>query len=267
MENSGSDNKSWKQEVLGALVVGWKAMKINFLVFFFIQLILFFLQIPVDQFSNWDFIIDGSHSFEIGILSIVYSIFFYSVIYASSHLVFLRGVRGEKISLRMLLDGFSNYLNILLATIVTFGLIVISLLFLIVPGIYVMCRLAFVVYLVTDEGMGPKEAIEGSWRITKGHVSKLLALALVNIPYALVFVLPLGLMFGASAGNNYLGLVVIPVAVWTKAALAALYLSVTKQPQPKLNHSEITVRSILTLVFSMIAVVLLIIVILTLEPF
>jgi hypothetical protein len=267
MENSSSDRKTWKQEVLGALVVGWKAMKINFLVLFFIQLILFFLQLPVEQFSNWEFVIDASHSFEIGILSILYSIFFYSVIYASSHLVFLRGVRGEKISLRMLLDGFSNYLNILLATIVTFGLIVISLLFLIVPGIYVTCRLAFVVYLVTDEGMGPKEAIEASWRITKGHVSKLLALVLVNIPFALVIALPLGLMFGTGAGIDYLGLVVIPVAVWTKAALAALYLSVTEQPQPQLKHPEITLRSVLTLVFSMIAVALLVIVLLTLEPF
>ncbi len=266
-ENYKSSNP-WKQDVLGALTVGWKSLRMNFLLLFAVQLILFFLESPLDRIILERYELADEHTLRRDGIRVLfntgYSVFFFSMLYASSHLVFLRGVRGEKISIRMLLEGFRNYLNVVLATLLTVGLIGISIVFLIIPGIYVMCRLAFVVYLVMDEGMGPIEAIEGSWRLTRGHASKVFALGMANLPFAPLFVL-LAIFVIPEPNTLILMFLSIPVAIWTKSALAALYLSISQQPQPELKPQQISVRSVLTVIFSLMAMALLIIVVLTFE--
>ncbi len=267
MENNSNSN-SWKQEVSSALAVGWKAMRLSFLLLFAVQFALFFLEAPQDRLFRGLFELEpGEHTLNRDVLSAFYAFLIYSPIYASSHLVFLRGVRGEKLSLWMLFEGFSKYLNVLLTTLLCGGMIVISLVFFIIPGIYVACRLVFVAYLVLDEDMGPIEAIEASWRLTKGQVLKVIGLGLVNVPFALFIGLPLATFFNVGPDFNFLVVLFIPVAMWTKSALAALYLSVSQQRQADLKPEELSIRSVLTIVFSIVAMILLIVLIINIGPF
>lgn len=267
-KQNNSNSNSWKQEVSSALTVAWKAMRLNFLLLFAVQLALFFLETPQDRLFMGQFeLAPGSHTVNRDVFSVAYSLLFYSVIYASSHLVFLRGVRGERVSIWMLFEGFSKYLNVLLTLLLFIGLVGISFVFFIVPGIYVLCRLIFVAFLVLDEDMGPIEAVEASWRLTKGHVLKVIGIGLVNIPFALLLGLPLAMILDSDSETNFWPILVIPVAMWTKSALAALYLSLSQQPQPILKPSELSIRNVLTIVFSMIAMALLIVLIISFEPF
>lgn len=106
-----------------------------------------------------------------------------------------------------------NFLVFLLAVLVT-GLIGIGLIVFIFPGIYVACRLAFVPYLVMDEGLDPIAAVEASWRITRGHAWRIFVLEFLSI-----FIFFLGLLL--------LIVGMFPAMIWTKASLASLYLTIT----------------------------------------
>jgi uncharacterized membrane protein len=70
--------------------------------------------------------------------------------------------------------------SFLVALIVLGGLIL-----LIIPGIFFAYRLKFAPYLVIDKNLAPAEAIQASWRITKGSVWNLfffgILLGLINI--------------------------------------------------------------------------------------
>lgn len=269
MENP-INTKSFKAEIFDALGLAWRSMKSNFAVLCIAQLCLYFLESPFDRIFQLELPLvgeDGHTSLPMSLAEIAYAFFIYAAIYASSHLLILRSVRGESVSLTILLKGYSCYLNVLLATLLTLGLIAVSLIFLIVPGIYVMCRMVFVAYLVMDEGMGPIEAIEGSWRLTKGHVVKMIALLMVNIPFVIVLVL---LMYATTGFENYpliWTILILPLTVWTKSALAALYLSITQQPQQSIEDVDITVRGALTIIFSVIAALLLIVIVTNFEAF
>jgi uncharacterized membrane protein len=87
----------------------------------------------------------------------------------------------------------------LLAYILTVIIIALGFVALIVPGIILAMGLAFVSFLVVDKGLGPMQAIEGSWRITKGHKWQLflLFLALLGINLLGVLALVVGVVVTA----------------------------------------------------------------------
>jgi len=88
-----------------------------------------------------------------------------------------------------------------------------GIVFLIIPGIIVACRTAFVSYLVMDKKMDPIVAIEESWRMTKG-----IGWTIFFMGIASVFLFIVGILF--------LIVGVFPVIVWTKSAFASLYENV-----------------------------------------
>ncbi len=65
--------------------------------------------------------------------------------------------------------------------ILTGIIFVIGLILLIVPGIIAAAGFLFTSYLVIDRGMGPIEALKGSWHLTKGNRWRILLLLLAII--------------------------------------------------------------------------------------
>lgn len=194
-----------------ALARGWTEMKGNFLVFLLAVLVLSVFITPINMGGDGH----NDSSALIGILETAYLFLLYPIINYGADLIFLRGVRGDQVEVKSIFDGFRNYVNIILASLLTTGLIGIGLIVFIIPGIYVACRLAFVAYLVMDEGLDPIAAVEASWRITRGHAWKIFVLGLASV---FLFFLGLALLIVG----------VFPALIWIKASFAALYLGVTE---------------------------------------
>jgi len=198
-----------------ALGRGWEAMKGNFLVLFLAVLVLGVFMAPLN--------IDGDHesSALVGLLETAYLLLLYPIINYGADMIFLRAVRGDKVEVSSIFSGFQNYVNIVLASLLVLGLIGIGLIVFVLPGIYIACRMAFVSYLVMDEGLDPIAAVEASWQITGGHVVKIFVLGFLSI---LIFILGLLLLIVG----------VFPAVIWIKAAFASFYLTITASNEPEI---------------------------------
>jgi uncharacterized membrane protein len=142
-------------------------------------------------------------------------------------LVFLEGTRGDKVEARMLFSGFAKYINVILANLLVYGILFVGLIALIIPGIYLACRLVLTSYLVMDEEMDPIEAVQGSWRMTEGHTFEVFLLGFMSI---FIFL-----------GGRLLLLIVgiIPAIMWIKASFASLCFFIS-QKNATSGNDEIT---------------------------
>ena len=132
-------------------------------------------------------------------------------------------MRNEQIDLKEMFSGFkNNYLNIILAHLIWVAIVGIGFVFLIVPGIILACRLAFIPYLVMDKNMEPVAAVEKSWEMTRGHGWKIFGMALLAILLVILGLLCLfvGIFFAI---------------IWISGAFAALYHAIDLEEQKNLN--------------------------------
>lgn len=195
-----------------SLAFGWQQMKKYFLPLLLVIIVLMVVSVPVNILNDR---INKSYGEPIALLVLIsaaYSLLLSPVITYATDLIFLHAIRDQKIEFNNLLIGFKkeNYLNIVLANLLGLVLIIISFVALVIPGIIVGCRLSLVSYLVMDKGLGPMEALETSWKMTKGHFWTIFGLSIVSF-----FILILGLIL-AIVG-------VIPALSWIKASFASLY--------------------------------------------
>ena len=147
------------------------------------------------------------------IFAIAYSLFVMSPLEYGLKWIYLSGVRDRKPEVVEMFDVFKNYLNVVLASLLSGAIIAFGFFFVIIPGIIFACRLAFVPYLVIDKKLDPVKAVEESWRLTKGHGWKIFWMAILAF-----FIIILGLIcfiFG-----------VFISFMWVSAAFASLYHAV-----------------------------------------
>ena len=112
-----------------------------------------------------------------------------------------------------------NYLHIVLANLLVFALIILGMFALIVPGIIIACRLAFVSYIVMDKKLDPIEAVELSWKLTKGHGWQIFFMGFVSF-----FIMIFGLILMIVG--------IFPAIMWVCSSFAALYESVLREKEP-----------------------------------
>ena len=134
-------------------------------------------------------------------------------------MIFVQAVRKIKPDFELLLKGFwENYLNIILANLLVVALVILGCIVLIIPGIIIGCRLAFVSYLVMDKKLDPIEAVEQSWRLTRGHGWTIFFMGFVSI---FIFIFGLILMI----------IGVFPAIMWISSSFASLYQSVLNEKE------------------------------------
>ena len=113
------------------------------------------------------------------------------------------GIRLEKMSLKQAFAGLTlrRYGNYLLAAVIVAVLMSISMFLFLIPFFFVAPRLALFGQFIVEKDMGALEAIEASWRATKGNVAKLYAMVGVAILFALLVIVLFGfyLLFMYSA--------------------------------------------------------------------
>ncbi|MCK5442231.1 MAG: hypothetical protein KAJ23_10095 [Maribacter sp.] len=207
--------------ISGSYGYGWQQMWKQFLYLFLVLVIVGIAESPAS-------IVRDSQTFDspgmilLQILATAYWLLFFSVIKYGGDLMVLRAMRNEKIEISEMFDGFKkNYVNIILANLLTFAIIGFGFLFLIIPGIILACRLVFVSYLVMDKNMEPVAAVEKSWEMTKGHGWQIFGMALLAIPIVIggLLCFIVGIVFAI---------------IWISTAFASMYHAIDLEEKQNL---------------------------------
>jgi uncharacterized membrane protein len=219
----------------GSFSYGWRKMfEKAFLPLLLAVIIAGLLNGPVG--ANWK--ADGGDWFNmvwvlpIALFSVAYGFLFMPVISYGEKFLFLQAMRGEDADIKYLFEGFkTKYLKIVLANLIVIALAIIGFILLIVPGIIVLCRLAFVPYLVMDKDLEPMQAVEKSWQMTRGHGWKIFWMAIIS------FFLYIGGLIAFIVG-------ILISIMWVHAAFASLYQAVLNEnddenPLPILGVNEV----------------------------
>jgi uncharacterized membrane protein len=210
--------------ISGSYGYGWQQLWRYFLYFFIVALIVAFAHGIVSgapKTVDDEPIVGG-----IQLVSIALSLLVMPVIQYGADWLYLKGIRNEKMEKKLLIEGFStNYLQIILANLITFALIGIGFVFLIIPGIIIACRLVFVPYIVMDKRLEPLAALEKSWDMTRGYGWTIFGMAMLAI---LVFIAGL-LCFLVGAFIS---------GMWISASFASLYHAIDWEQQEKIFNSE-----------------------------
>jgi len=216
----------------GSFDHGWNTMMKYFLILLLVVIVVGIIMAPMQmgnldfkpEHFNWDFhdfnffssgmAAFGILAFILGIFALAYSLLLVPVFRYGGNLIFVHAVRDIRPEFETLIRGFKeNYLYIVLANLLTAALVMLGIIFLIVPGIIVGCRLAFVSYLVMDKKLDPIMAVEESWRLTKGHGWTIFFMGFVSF---FLFIIGLAMLFVG----------VLPAIMWIKGSFASLYEAV-----------------------------------------
>jgi hypothetical protein len=166
----------------------------------------------MDHIINWASL--GMFAAFFGLLALLYSFLVAPVFEFGCDMIFVQAVRKIKPNFELLLKGFwENYLYIVLANLLVVALVVLGLFALIIPGIIIACRLAFVSYIIMDKKLDPIEAVELSWKLTRGHGWTIFLMGFVSI-----FIVLFGLILFIVC--------IFPAIIWVSGSFAALYQSV-----------------------------------------
>jgi uncharacterized membrane protein len=202
------------------VTVGWsyshglESMKKYFLDVLLITLVVFVLVAP--YYIAYEAAEDSRSGFAmiIQLFSMGYWLLILGPVEWGANYAMLKAARGERPGFLDIFIFQKNYLNVVLAHLLTTVIIAIGILFLIVPGIIFACKLVFVPYLVTDRKMDAAEAIRKSWRMTTGHAGTIFLMGLTAIPIAI-------------AGLLLLVVGLVPATMWIDLAFASLYARVS----------------------------------------
>ncbi len=137
--------------------------------------------------------------------------------------VCLRAVRDDVAEPGDVVRVYDHYFEAALAAALSTGLILIGFAFLVVPGVFLLCRFAFVPYLVVEGRLSAVDALFESFERTRGHGWTILGLGICRL-----------VLFGI--GSATFGLALVPGAVWSDLAMASLYHRVVSgTPPPDLD--------------------------------
>lgn len=208
----------------GSYGYAWQQLQRYFLYFFLVTLVVALFESPVSIAHDSETDITPL-TVMLQIFAAAYFFLLFPVISYGGNLLYLHGIRNEKMEIEVLFQGFkNNYFNIVLAHLLKFAIIGIGFVFFIIPGIILACRLAFVSLLIMDKNMEPIAAIEKSWEMTRGHGWRIFGMALLAIP---IFIAGL-ICFIIGAFIS---------VMWIGAAFTALYHAIDLEERQKLDYN------------------------------
>jgi hypothetical protein len=230
--------------VSNSLGYGWEVMKKNFLILLLVVIVVGLVTGPTQSFRwninpthHWDrnwmdwpmhmgWLALGMIGVVLGLLALAWGLLVVPVFKYGGKMMFLQAVREIRPDFNLLVRGFrQNYLGIVLANLLTVALVMLGFIMLVIPGIIVACRLAFVGYLVMDKGLDPITAVEESWKMTRGYGWTILGLAFLSF---WIIIAGLCLIFVG----------VLPAASWVGSSFATLYNDVLAEREMKAAVSQ-----------------------------
>jgi uncharacterized membrane protein len=220
-ENSGQENNEYPPEAGASYSHGLRKLSKYFLDFLLIFVVMIVFGIPT-YIVSWVQGYGEPLNFAWAFFGWVYAFFITGPLEYGVSFAYLKGARGEKPEVKDLAKVLENYLNIILANLLCGIIVFIGFVLFIIPGIYFLCKLAFVRYLVVDEKMDAVKAIQESWNMTNGHALTIFLMGLLAIP---IFI----------AGILLFGIGVIFSAMWVEAAFASLYHAASTSRKSLIN--------------------------------
>ncbi len=213
--------------VASAFANGWRQLWPNFLMLFLMGLVTLVIGSGATVFNvmssiGGEIVEVGGSAIPIGaafaawgsFLSLLYGLLLVGPIEYGVKFAHLKAARNDRLDVTDMFAAFQNYWHAVLAGLLVGVIVVIGFVFLIVPGIFLWCKLAFTPYLIVDRKMGVIDAVQESWRLTSGHAGKVFCIGLLSIP---IFI----------AGLMCLGVGVIVSIAWVRMAFASLYHAVS----------------------------------------
>jgi uncharacterized membrane protein len=216
--------KPFRPGVFASYGNGWRQLWKYFLPLFLIGLIYFAITAAVSvpqyivQFSGLDNdVAVGVFIIFWGFVSFAFGIFISGPLGYGLYYAYLRAARGDTVDIKDMFAGFKKYWSAVGASLLVEIIVGVGFILLIVPGIYLACKLAFVPYLVVDKKMGVGKAFGESWRMAShGRAWKVFLLGLLAIP---IFI----------AGLIVLLVGAIVSFMWISTALASLYHAIDSE--------------------------------------
>lgn len=151
--------------------------------------------------------------FTFSILQLIQVVYYFGIasIYSFGVVhVFTKVARKKDFVFEETLSGFKTYTRALLSRLLVMLIVALGFVLLIIPGIFLVCRLAFVPYLIMDKKHGVKESLKLSFYMTKGYFWTILGMGILSFVVILLGIVLLG--FG-----------ILISLVWINAAFAVLY--------------------------------------------
>ncbi len=194
---------------------GWNVLKNNFLLLLLIVFVSGVIDVPMGYDKmNWG----NDDSFKFGLSSFkILGFIYYTLIVTpfsyGADWIFLKASRNEEPQFEEILSGFKKFLYVVLSHLLVIGIAGIGFVLLILPGIYLVCKLIFVPYLIMDKNIDPIQAVKLSFYLTKGYFWTILGMGILSF-----FVIVLGIIC-----------MIVGVFVslaWVHSAFAILYKAV-----------------------------------------
>lgn len=214
---------------------GWKQLWKYFLELFLIGIVTFLFSVPMGLPTWFGNVtthlqdlerVDNPFKLPYFFFPFFLFVFAYSILlinplkYGVSY-AYLKAARGEKVEIRDMFAFTSNYLNAVLASLLSGFIIGLGFVMLIIPGIVFACKLAFVPYLVIDKKMDAIGALKASWKMTDGHAVDIFVMGILTIPIVII-------------GLILLFVGIIPAVMWIRCSFASIYHGVDTMNAPKI---------------------------------
>lgn len=142
----------------------------------------------------------------------------------------LKAASGIKPSFIDYFRSFKKPGKVIFSALLCILIIGVGFILFIVPGIFFLCRLAFVPYFIVDQETGVVNAVKGSWKMTKGHFWKIFLIGLSFVGIILILFI-LHLFVGNIFQINWISetifiLINIPISLYLFLTSGSLYHSI-----------------------------------------
>lgn len=205
---------------------GWKTIWKYFLELFLIGLLLLVISLPINALQFLFVNHDPGFGMVIFILfAIGYGILILGPVQYGMYYAYLKAARGEQVQVADMFAFKDNYVNVMLASLLTNIIIGIGMFMLVIPGIIFACKLAFVPYLVIDKKLDVMKALQASWKMTDGYAMNIFVMGLLSI-------------FIVIGGFIAFLVGVIIAAMWIYASFASIYYAVDSLQRQNENLQE-----------------------------
>jgi len=201
--------------ISGCFEEGWDVLKSNFLVLLLVIIIAGIIDAPmgINQINLND---NDSNLIGLSAFKLLGFIYYFLVVTPFNYGVdwmFLKASRKSEPQFEEILNGFKNFIFVILSHLLVIGIVGVGFLFLIIPGIYLVCKLIFVPFLIMDKKVDPIQAVKLSFYLSKGYFWTIFGMAILSF---FVFILGFICLFVG----------VFVSLIWIHSAFAVLYKAI-----------------------------------------
>lgn len=193
----------------GCFEEAWAVLKKYFLVLLLAIIVMGFVQMPMGLYDmDW-----SKQLFSLKFLSFFYYILIVTPFKYGVAWLFLRASRKQEPQMEEILNGFKKWIPVVVSQLVVFAIVGLGFVLLILPGIYLACKLIFVPFLILDKKLDAIQAVKLSFYLSKGYFWTIFGMGILSF---LILILGFVCLFVG----------VIVSIIWIRAAFALLYKAV-----------------------------------------